>query len=83
MRGLSKNYSDDQLEKNEMGGRCSAYGGEKGAYRVLAGKPEGKRALGRTELCWDEDFKGDVQKVGFGAWTGLIWLRIGTGGGHL
>ena len=82
MRGLSKYYSGDQLEKNEMGGRCSAYGGEKGAYRVLVGKPEGKRVLGRPERCWDEDIKGDVQE-GFGAWTGLIWLRIGTGGGYL
>jgi hypothetical protein len=25
----------------------------------------------------------DLQKVGFWVWTGLSWLRIGTGGGHL
>jgi hypothetical protein len=25
----------------------------------------------------------DLQEVGWGAWTGSIWLRIGTGGGHL
>jgi hypothetical protein len=29
------------------------------------------------------DIKMDVQEVGCGAWTGLIWLRIGTGGGLL
>ena len=27
--------------------------------------------------------KMDLQEVGWGAWTGLIWLRIRTGGGHL
>jgi hypothetical protein len=29
------------------------------------------------------NIKIDCQEVGWGAWTGLIWLRIGTGGGHL
>jgi hypothetical protein len=33
----------DQIEKNEMGGVCSAYGGEQAAYRVLVGKPKRKR----------------------------------------
>jgi len=45
-------------------------------------KPEGKRPLGRTRRRW-EDIKMDLQEVGYGAWTGLIRLRIGTGGGHL
>jgi len=51
-------------------------------YRVLAGKPEGKKQLGRPKRRW-EDIKMDLQEVRCGAWTGLIWLRIGTGGGHL
>ena len=50
--------------------------------RVLVGKPEGKRPLGRPRRRW-EDIKMDLQEVRCGAWTGLIWLRIGTGGGHL
>jgi len=50
--------------------------------RDLVGKPEGKRQLGRTRRRW-EDIKMDLQEVGYGAWTGLIRLRIGTGGGHL
>jgi len=33
-----------------MGGACSAYAGERGVYRVLVGKREGKRLRGRTEL---------------------------------
>jgi hypothetical protein len=30
-----------------------------------------------------KNIKMDLQDVGWGAWTGLIWLRIGTGGGLL
>jgi hypothetical protein len=36
-------YWGDQIEKNVMGVACSTHGGEKGVYRVLVGKPEGKR----------------------------------------
>jgi hypothetical protein len=53
-----------------------------GIYRVSVGKPEGKRAVGRPRRRW-EDIKMDIQEVGCGVWTGLSWLRIGTGGGHL
>ena len=67
-----------------MGGTCSAYGVEEGLYRVLVGKPDGKRPLGRSRLRWKDNIKVDLQGVGWvGAWTGLSWLRIGTGGGHL
>jgi hypothetical protein len=57
-------------------------GDRRGAYRVLVVKPERKRQLGRSRRRW-EDIKMDLQEVGWGAWTGLIWLRIGTGGGLL
>jgi len=35
--------SGDKIEKNEMGGACSTMGERRGVYRVLVGKPEGKR----------------------------------------
>jgi hypothetical protein len=54
-----------------------------GAYRVLVGRPEGRRPLGRSRRRWEDNIKMDLQEVGWGAWTGLIWLRIGTGGGLL
>jgi hypothetical protein len=38
----------DKIKKNEMGGSCSANGEERGLYRVLVGKPKGKRPLGRS-----------------------------------
>ena len=54
-----------------------------GVYRVLAGKYERKKLLGRPRHRWNDNNKMDLQKVGCGTWTGLIWLRIGSGGGHL
>jgi hypothetical protein len=49
------------------------------------GKPERKRILGRPRCRWEDNIKMDLQEVecGEGVWTGLIWLRAGTGGGHL
>jgi hypothetical protein len=52
-------------------------------YRVLVEKPEGKRPLGRVMCRWEDNIKMDLQEAGWGAWTGLIWLRTGAGGGHL
>jgi hypothetical protein len=58
-------------------------GERRGAYRALVRKPEGRRPLGRPRRRW-EDIKKDLRTVGWGgAQTGLIWLRIGTGGGLL
>jgi hypothetical protein len=44
------------------------------------GKPEG-RPLGRTRHRWKYNIKMDLQEVGWGTWTGLVWLRTGIGGG--
>jgi hypothetical protein len=54
-----------------------------GICRVLVGKPEVKRPLVRPRRRWEDNMKMDHQEVGCGAWTGSMWLRIGTGGGHL
>jgi hypothetical protein len=51
-------------------------------YRVLVGKPEGKRPLRRPRpRC--EDNRMDLKEVGCGGWTGLDWFWIETGGGQL
>ena len=44
-----------------MGGTCSTYGERRGVYRVLVGKPEGKRPLGRHRLRWEVNIKMDLQ----------------------
>jgi hypothetical protein len=55
--------------------------GEKGnAYRILVGKPEGKRPLGRPRCRWMDKIKVDLKRDRMG-WYGLMWLRIGTSGG--
>jgi len=41
-------------------------GERRGAYRVLVGKPEGKRALGRPRRRWEDNIKMDLQEVGCG-----------------
>jgi hypothetical protein len=38
----------------------------KGVHRVLVGKPEGKRLLGRPRRKWEDNFKMDLQEVGCG-----------------
>jgi len=60
-----------------MGGACSTYGGIIGTYRVLVGKPEGKRSLDRPSRRLKDNIKMNLQEVGWGTLTGLIWLRIG------
>ena len=69
--------------KKRWAGHVAHLGERRGLYRVLVGKPEGKRPLGRRRRRWEDNIKMDLQEVGFGMWTGSSWLRIGTGGGHL
>jgi hypothetical protein len=58
-------------------------GKRRGAYMILVGKPEEKRPLVRLRHRWEDNIRIVLQEVGWGAWTGLIWLRTDTGGGHL
>jgi hypothetical protein len=49
-------------------------------YRLLVGKPEGKRSLGRPSRRWIDSIKKKLLEIGGVLWTGFVWLRIGTGG---
>ena len=49
-----------------MGGACGVYGGGRGVHRVLVGKPEGKRPLGRPRRRWEDNIKMDLREVGGG-----------------
>ena len=44
-----------------------------GVYRVLVGKPEGKRPLGRSRRRWEDNIKMDLQEVGCG---GMDWIEL-------
>jgi len=56
-----------------MSGACSAYGGRGSVYRMLVGKPEGKRSLWRPRRRWDDNIKMDVYEVGCG---GMDWIEV-------
>jgi hypothetical protein len=58
-------------------------GKRRGTYRVLVGKAEGRRSLGRHRRKWVDNIKMNFREMGRGAWTGLIRLRIVTCGGLL
>ena len=64
-------------------GNITRTGERRGVNRVLVEKTEGKRPLGRPRRRWEDNIKMDLREVGWAAWTGSIWLRIGTGGGLL
>jgi hypothetical protein len=61
----------------------SRMGERRDVYRVLVEKPEGRGPLGRPRRRWEDNIKIYLHEVGSGAWTGSIWLRLGTGGRHL
>jgi len=64
-------------------GNVERVGERKGVYRVLVENPEGKRPLGSPRRRWEDNIKMDLQEWDVRTRTGLIWLGIWTGGGHL
>jgi hypothetical protein len=45
----------------------------RGAYRILVGRPEGRRPLGRHRQRWEDNIKMDLQEVG---WDGMDWIDM-------
>jgi hypothetical protein len=58
-------------------------GEKRNAYRILVGKPDGKRPLGRPRRRWVDNIKRILEREDVMVWSGLIWLRIGTNGALL
>jgi hypothetical protein len=58
-------------------GHVTRKGEERGVHRVLVGKPEGKRPLGRPRRRWEDNIKMDLQEVGGGRgdWMELVQDR--------
>jgi hypothetical protein len=54
-------------------GHVARIGERRGIYRVLVGKPEGKRPLGRPRSRWEDNIKADIQEVGCG---GMDWIEL-------
>jgi hypothetical protein len=68
-------------EEDERGRACSMKGAKGNAYRILVGKSEEKRPLGKSRHRWEDNIKINIKHEV--VCTGLIWLKIGTGGGSL
>jgi len=54
-------------------GHVARMGEGRGVYRVLVGKPEGKRPLGRPRRRWEDNIKMDLKEVGCG---GMDWIEL-------
>jgi hypothetical protein len=48
-------------------------GEKKNAYRILVGKPEGKRPLGRSRSRWVDNIKMELRERG---WDGMDWIDM-------
>jgi hypothetical protein len=48
-------------------------GTKRNAYRILVGKPEGKRALGRLRRRWEDNIRMDLREIG---WSGMDWIDL-------
>ena len=62
-----------KLRRMRWAGHVARMGDVRGVYRVLVGKPEGKRPLGRPRCRWVDNIRMDLQEVGCGYmdWIGL------------
>jgi hypothetical protein len=54
-------------------GHVARMGEKRNAYRILVGKPEGKKPLGRQKRKWVDSIKMDLREVG---WDGLDWIDV-------
>jgi hypothetical protein len=52
---------------------CSTNGEKRNAYKILVGKPEGKRPLGRPSRRWEDNIKIDLTEIG---WGGMDWIDL-------
>jgi hypothetical protein len=64
-------------------GHVALMGEGRGAYRVLVGRPEGKRPLGRPRRRCEDNIKMDLGVIGIDRENWISWLRIGSSGGLL
>jgi hypothetical protein len=56
-----------------VGGTCGTHGEWRSVYRVLVGRPEGKRPLGRRRRRWENNIKRDLREIGIG---GTNWIQL-------
>jgi hypothetical protein len=74
-----------QIKSRRMrwAGHVARMGEGRNVYRVLMGKPEGRRPLERPRRRGEKEIKLELRDIGWEVWSGFTWLRIGTVGGLL
>jgi hypothetical protein len=61
------------IKEDGMGRACSTNGGKRNEYRILVGKPEGKRSLARSRRRWVDNIKTDLRDT---EWDGMDWIDL-------
>jgi hypothetical protein len=61
------------LLNNEWNGHVARMGEKRNVYKILVGKPEGKRPLGRARHRWVDNIKMDLREIG---WDGMDWIDL-------
>jgi hypothetical protein len=56
-----------------VGGTCGTHGEGRRVYRVLVGRSDGKRPVGRPRRMWEDNIKMDLRKTGI---DGVNWIRL-------
>jgi hypothetical protein len=56
-----------------VGWTCGTNGERRGVYRLLIGRPEGKRPLGRPRRRWEDNIKMDLREIEIG---GANWIQL-------
>jgi hypothetical protein len=69
---LSKYNENNQVKVDEVGRACSMRYKRK-AHRILVGKPEGKRPLGKPRRRWVDNIKIHLREIG---WDGMDWIDV-------
>jgi len=62
---FTKYHSGDQIEMKWVE-HVARMGKRRSAYRVMVGKPEGRRPTGRPRCIWEDNIKMDRQEMGWG-----------------
>jgi hypothetical protein len=62
-----------KLRRVRVAGHVARTGEGRGVYKVLVGRPEGKRPLGRPRRMWEDNIKMDLREIGI---DGAKWIRL-------
>jgi hypothetical protein len=66
-------FANDQVKEDKMGRPCSTNGENRNTYRILVGKPEGKRPLEISKRMWMANIKMDLREIERG---GMDWVDL-------